>query len=179
MKKVMIFVFALALALGMASVCYASEISLDPATLEVYITEKIIPVVAGVLTSIVALISLLRSIAKSLKGLGDTKSAFEREAEKREISFKSSTELLESKAQEIKDIVNDVPSIQAQLKQLEGNISNLTYECEVLAKIMSLGFSANSEIVKSGRGKKMSVLIEDLNKHTGKTATEEKINEEA
>ena len=179
MKKVLTILFTVALALVMTLMCYASEIEQDAMELEIYITERIVPVIAGVLTSIVALITLLRSISKSLKGLKDTKSAFELEAEKRETSFKSSTELLESKAQEIKEIVNDVPSIQAQISQLENNIGTLVDECEILAKILSLGFSANSEIVKSGKGRKMSLLIEDLNKRTGKTSTEEKINEEA
>ncbi len=179
MKKIITVLFAITVAFCMTSVCLASEIGLDAAELELYITERIVPVVAGVLTSIVALMTLLRSIAKSLKGLKDTKNAFELEAEKRETSFKNNTELLENKAQEIKDIVNTVPSLQVQLSQLENNVSTLVDECEVLAKILSLGFSANSEIVKSGKGKKMSLLIEDLNKRTGKVAiTEEKANEE-
>lgn len=177
MKKLLIVLLIMTMAFVMTSVCYAGEIDFDVVELEAYISEKIVPVVAGVLTSIVALMTLLRSIAKSLKGLKDTKNAFETEAEKREISFQSNRELLENKAQEIKEIVNDVPSIQRQISQLEGNVDTLIKECEVLAKIMSLGFSANSEIVKSGKGKKMSLLIESLNKNE-EAVKEAELNEE-
>ena len=107
---------------------------------------------------------MLGSIAKSLNGLRDTKSAFETEAQKREASFVSGKELLENKAQEIKEIVNTVPDIKEQISQLEGNVNELVLECKVMAEILSLGFSANSEIVKSGKGKKMKVLVDGLTK---------------
>ena len=80
MKRILAVLFVIMMAFCMTSVCFATEIGFDATELELYITEKIVPVVAGVLTSIVALISLLRSIAKSLKGLKDTKSAFDIEA---------------------------------------------------------------------------------------------------
>lgn len=180
MKKLLTLFFIIAIALCMSLVCFASDISLDATELELYITEKIVPVVAGVLTSIVALITLLRNISKSLKGLKDTKSAFETEAEKREASFNDNARLLENKTQEIKEIVNTVPELKAQINQLESSVSALVSECYVLAEIMSLGFSANGDIVKSGKGKKMRVLVESIAGKEDKCITsEEKEDEEA
>ena len=160
MKRLLFIVFTLALCLCLASVCLASDV-LDVAELEVYITERIVPIVVGVLTSLVALITVLRKIFATLKSLKDTKDTFVEEAKERASAFRNNTELLENKAQEIKKTVEGVPTIEEQMTQLKGEMTTLIEECNVLAEILSLGFSANSEVIKSGKGKQMAKLLEN------------------
>ena len=151
------------LCLCFAGVCFASDIDATELAIDIeqYITERIVPIVVGVLTSLVALITVLRKIFGALKSLNDTKDTFVEEAKERASAFRSNTELLENKAQEIKKTVEGVPTIEEQMTQLKGDMSALIDECNVLAKILSLGFSANSEVIKSGKGKQMAQLLEN------------------
>ena len=162
MKRPLFIIFALALCLCFSSVCFASDAEAVElaGNIEQYITERIVPIVVGVLTSLVALITVLRKIFSALKSLNDTKDTFVEEAKERASAFRSNTELLESKAQEIKKTVEGVPTIEEQMTQLKGEMTTLIDECNVLAEILSLGFSANSEVIKSGKGKQMAGLLE-------------------
>lgn len=162
MKKLLkIFVLACALSLCLSLVCSAEEFTgTEDTQLKDYITEKIAPVVAGVLTSAIALVTTLGSIAKSLNSLKDTKSAFSKEAQERADNFNTSTKLLENKADELKASVQCVPQLEGELIQLKKDIELLTSQCVDIAEILCLGFSANSDIIRSGKGKKMSVLLD-------------------
>lgn len=163
MKKLLrIFVLALAFSLCLISVCSAEEMTEGEGGVELkdYITEKIAPVVAGVLTSVIALVTTLGSIAKSLNSLKDTKSTFSKEAHERAVSFSRSAKLLENKAEELKAAVECVPQLEGELIQLKKDIELLTSQCVDMAEILCLGFSANSDIIRSGKGKKMSVLLD-------------------
>ena len=162
MKKLLFIVFALTLCLSLAGVCMASDFEAEEIAndIETYITERIVPIVVGVLTSMVALITVLRKIFSALRSLNDTKDTFVEEAKERASAFRSNTELLETKAQEIKKTVEKVPTLDEQMVQLKGEMSALIDECNVLAEILSLGFSANSEVIKSGKGKQMAKLLE-------------------
>ena len=119
-----------------------------------YIMDKIVPVAVAVLTSAVAFLATLGTIARSLKALKDTKDAFSDEARERAVFFESGIEMLDEKTQELKELVEDVP-------RLRGEISALAEECRLNSEILTLGFSANSEVIKSGKGKKMAALLEN------------------
>lgn len=139
----------------------AEEIEKE-AELKSYITEKIVPVVAGVLTAIIALITTLGSVFKALSSLKDTKELFSNEAQDRAKSFEEYTKMLEQKAQELRDIVKGVPELEKSLQELKGNVVLLINECKALAEISSLGFSSSKDIIKSGKGKEMSLLVEKI-----------------
>ncbi|MBQ7226732.1 MAG: hypothetical protein IJX02_09065 [Clostridia bacterium] len=173
MKKILIFVFALALCLCLSTVCFAEdEMSAElsekenapsvtqgvtppsadrglAVNVKEYITEKIVPVAVGVLTSIIALGATLFKVAGILKSLRDAKDTFEGEARVRaELSRE-----LKQEAQGLQETVKDVPGLNER-------VNALTERVEALAEILVLGFSANSEVIKSGKGKKMAALLE-------------------
>ena len=162
MKKLLFIMFALALCLCLSTACFAesNEIqggsSATPTTetsevdIKAYIQEKIVPIVVGVITSIVALITTLYKIGTSLKALSGTRETLDADAKKREVAVASLGEQVE----QIKASIKDVPS-------LEKSIEELSALCNTIAEILSLGFSANEEIIKSGKGKKMSILLEN------------------
>ena len=167
MKKVLFIAFTLMLGLCLSIGCFAQEEGQDveaPSPTEAvkeqendikaYIMDKIVPIAVAVLTSAVAFLATLGTIARSLKALKDTKDAFKDEAKERAIFFESGIEMLDEKTQELKELVEDVP-------RLRGEISALAEECRLNSEILTLGFSANSEVIKSGKGKKMAALLEN------------------
>ena len=119
-----------------------------------YIMDKIVPVAVAVLTSALAFLATLGTIAKSLKALKDTKDAFSDEAKERAVFFECGMEMLTEKTEELKELVSDVPKLKEELLAL-------SEECRLNSEILTLGFSANSDVIKSGKGKRMSVLLND------------------
>ena len=172
MKKILIAFFAFVLCFCLCGICAAEN---NPSTesvqgeaenspsvesegeerdLKEYITDKILPIIIGVATSSLGFVAVLGTISRTLKSLKDTKESFSSEAKKRQEAFDEATRLLKEKTDELEALVRDVP-------ELKGRLEELTQESELLAEILTLGFSANSEIIKSGKGKRMSVLLEN------------------
>lgn len=162
MKKILIVFFALALCFCLSTACFAQGDSESEGATDIkaYIQEKIVPVAVAVLTSLLAFLATIGTVVRSLRALKDTKEAFVDEARERAVFFQSGIGLLEDKAEEMKALVEDVP-------ELKSKIEELSKREELLAEILSLGFSANSEIVKSGKGKKMAMLIENAKSEVG------------
>ena len=163
MKKILFVMFALLLCLSLGLACFAesgeaqggssgtstSTTETSEVDIKAYIQEKIVPIVVGVATSIVALITTLYKIGASLKALSGTKDTLAKEAKKRD----EASQALSEQVEQIKASIKDVPS-------LEKSIEELSVLCSTIAEILSLGFSANEEIIKSGKGKKMSILLQ-------------------
>ena len=164
MKKVLFIALALALCLCLSIGCFAQDEGRDVGAptptaeggidIKDYIMDKIVPVAVAVLTSAVAFIATLGTVAKSLKALKDTKDAFKDEAKERAVFFECGIEMLNEKAQELTELVSDVPRLKEELTEL-------AQECRLNSEILALGFSANSEVIKSGKGKRMAVLLEN------------------
>ena len=152
MKKKMFILFAFVLCLCLACTVMANEGG-KKTELKAYITDKIVPVAVAVLTSAVAFLATLGTIAKSLKALKDTKDAFKDEAKERAVFFECGIEMLNEKAQELTELVSDVPRLKEELTEL-------AQECRLNSEILALGFSANSEVITSGKGKRMAALLE-------------------
>ena len=158
MKKILIASFAIVLCFCLSTACFAQgEIDVKE-----YVQEKIVPVIVAVLTSVLAFLATIGTVARSLRALKDTKESFADEARERAVFFECGMALLEDKAEEIKASVEDVP-------ELKNKIEELTKKEELLAEILSLGFSANSEIVKSGKGKRMALLLENARSAVGES----------
>lgn len=160
-KRVMTLLFMLVICLCFASCVFGSEVY-EAEEIEVYIKDKIVPVAVGVLTAVIALITTLGSVAKSLNALKDTKESFTSEAENR----KEYSKKLERETEKLCEIVKDVP-------KLEEKLDSLTEECHMLAEILTLGFSSSSEVIKSGKGRQMSLLLEGV-KNRKERASDEK-----
>ena len=124
-----------------------------------YIKERIIPVLVGVLTSVSALLATLAGIRSSLAKIRSAKESFEKEAKNRDTSFKAQSEYLNAKAEELKKIVSDIPRLEKQLIALEESTKKLITECTYIGKMVSLGFSQNKDVIKSGNGAKISGLL--------------------
>lgn len=157
MKRILSIFFVLLLCSFLGISCVASGIEVEDTEefdVKAYIVNEIVPVALGIATSIVAFLVTLGSVSRSLKSLKDTKEVLSNEAQQRRDFFEKGVEALEEKAKELSEAVKDLPALKDKVKELVDS-------CGLLAEILSLGFSANAEIVKSGKGKKMALLLEN------------------
>ena len=162
MKKVLFICFALVLCVCMGISCLAEEINADTSStasgspsptgegaevnIKEYIQEKIVPVAVGVLTAVIAFAATLYKIASVLKSLKEAGRAIDTEGKIRKE--------LKAQAQELKEGLSEVPALAKRLEELQKQVATLS-------EILTLGFCANEEIIRSGKGKKMAVLLEN------------------
>ena len=163
MKKTVLFtVFTLVLCLCLALACFAEEVNADTSStvndgppsppgegevdIKSYIQEKIVPVAAGVLTAVIAFLATLYKIASVLKSLKEAGRAIDTEGEIR-------AELKEQ-AQALKDGLGELPNLIERVNELQEQV-------RVLSEILTLGFCSSKEVIESGRGKRMSILLEN------------------
>ena len=163
MKRILTLCIAFMLCIGLAFTCMASTEAAEQVengqddeewNVKEYVQEKIVPVAVGVITSVLALLATIGTVSRSLKSLSELKEGFGGEAKKRQEQFEKEAELFKEKAEELKAAVSDIPTLKEQ-------VCSLTKECRLNSEILALGFSANPEIVKSGKGRKMSILLEN------------------
>ena len=62
----------------------------------------------------------------------------------------------------IKDSVKDVPELLGAIKRQDEKIEELKGIVAVSAEILSLAYSANSELVRTGKAKEMNRLLNKL-----------------
>ena len=153
MKKVLFICFALVLCLCLSTACFAEGSGTPTPTTETsdidikeYIQEKIVPVAVGVLTAVIAFAATLYKIASVLKSLKEVGHAIDTEGEIRKE--------LKEQAQELKEGLSEVPALAQRLEELQKQVATLS-------EILTLGFCANEEIIRSGKGKRMSILLEN------------------
>lgn len=151
-----------------------SEAAKKAKEIGIYIKEKILPVVVGVLTSVSALLATLMAIKRALSSIGETKDTFKNEAKERDKRFEAESEYLKKKTEEIEKALELVPILQSEIARLEKNTSALVKECTYLGKMISLGFSQSKDVVSSGNGKKINRLLTECQKLSGEGDEEEK-----
>lgn len=133
----------------------------DKEELIIYIKERIVPIIVGVLTSASALLATLATIKRSLNKIALAREEFKSESKERRDSFKKESEYLSTKAEELSKICAEIPRLQAQLKDLKEINERLALESGYIAKMISLGFSQSKQIIASGNGKKINRLLKE------------------
>ena len=166
MKRILFICFVLMLCLCMSISCLAQDVGEGKEDIKGYIQERILPVVVGVLTSLIALGTMLFKITSTLKSLKSTRDTFEGEARLRAELARE----LKAEAQKLQEAVKDVPALKAC-------VEGLAQECRLNSEILSLGFSANGEIIKSGKGKQMAVLLENAKFKEFPNTTKERVGD--
>ena len=155
MKKIIaLFLVLMSLCICLSCVARAEEGQSED--VKGYIEEKIAPVVIGVLTGIIGLISSLNAIKKAVNGLKDTKDILHTDSLEREAGYKKSKELIKESTAEIK------AELDGTVKALEEKMSHLERQGLLMAKVVSLGFASSPDVVRSGRGAEMSRLVLEM-----------------
>ena len=164
MKRLLILIFTLCVALLLVFSASAEEMEQEGngEELKAYIEEKIVPVVVGVITSVVALIGTLKSLFSVLKELKTAKSNFEKIAAQNTEDTKKESLALRKDYDAIKESIKDVPLFIDIIKSQNEKIENLEKAVAVSTEILSLAYSANSELVRTGKAKEMNRLLDKL-----------------
>lgn len=174
MKKVITILMILVLCFSFAVIASAektenggwekenSEQNSNNEELRAYIEEKIVPVVVGVITSVVALIGTLKSLFSVLKELKTAKSNFEKIAAQNTEDTKKESLALRKDYDAIKESIKDVPELLKVIEKQDTKIEELKGALIVTTEILSLAYSANSELVRTGKAKEMNRLLDKL-----------------
>lgn len=146
------------------SLCAGASGIMQGEEIKEMISEKIIPVIAGVLTSLVALLGTLKSIFKSLKELKGAKDSLE--STQGEIKEQSTREFcqIKEKYDELKTLLADVPQLKTELDALAYSLFELSEQMARLSKLSAIGFCQNPEIITSGKGKEITLLAQQNQK---------------
>lgn len=134
---------------------------LPPTSFKTYIEEKILPIIVGVVTSIIALLSTLRGIFSSLKSLKASKENFEREQEKIKESSRAELEKITERYNEIKSEIKSVVQIKDGLCELKEKMEILSKEIENLSQIAALGFCKDKDLVLEGASREIVILAKE------------------
>ena len=140
--------------------------------IKLYIKERIVPIVIGVLTSVSAILATLGAIKRALNSIGETKELFKNESKARDEKFQRESEYLTKKAEEIENALNLIPQLESEIATLEKGTEILLRECRDLAKMVSLGFSQDERVISSGNGQKISRLLSEIESSLPKTQAE-------
>ena len=127
-----------------------------------YLTEKILPVVAGVATSLVALGGTIYKIKSSLSTLDSSNESL------KEIKKTVSGTLDNVKGEltkglcEVQTKVKEIPELKESYEELKNNYSELLKQNKALMDALKLGFEALPEAVKSGNARKIAIIAEGV-----------------
>lgn len=149
-----------------------TEIEIKREEIKLYIKERIVPIVIGVLTSVSAILATLGAIKRALNSIGETKELFKNESKARDEKFQRESEYLTKKAEEIENALNLIPQLESEIATLEKGTEILLRECRDLAKMVSLGFSQDERVISSGNGQKISRLLSEIELSLPKTQAE-------
>lgn len=168
MKRVITILLAIMLCLVFILVASAEETEQNKEQeIKAYIEEKIVPVIIGVATSLIALLGTLKSVLSTLKSLRTSKDDFVTVSKDLKKSNEVDRQALREEYQAIKDAVSDVPELLKVIEAQDELIKRLEQSISVTAEILSLAYSANSELVRTGKAKKMYILLDKLSTDRG------------
>ncbi len=120
-----------------------------------YIREKIVPVMVGIITSVTMILIALKPIISAFKALKEVCSGFSKKDKERNESF-------EKRDMEMLEHMRALEEETAKIPALEKEIKTLIEINGALAEAVVLGFTSNADVVRSGRGKKMSLLLKKV-----------------
>ena len=154
MKKIIaVFLVLISLCICFSCVARAED---GKGEIKDYIEEKIAPVVIGVLTGIIGLISSIGTIKKAVNSLKDTKEILHSDSLERAMDYKRSKELISQNEEKIKTELDNT------VKALKEKMAHLEKRELLVAKVISLGFASNSDVVRSGRAAEMAKLVSQI-----------------
>ena len=169
MKKVLILMLVIAIALSLAFVVSAAEneaISNNEAisrgNLKSYIEDRVIPIIIGVVTSVVALLGTLKGVMTALKGLKESKAAFDKEQAVIKENSKRELENIAKRYKELEAYLKYVPDLDIRLTILTKQIKGLEREISNLSEMTVIGLSDRKELVMDG---KMREIVRIANKN--------------
>ena len=161
----------------------------DTFNLKAYLTEKILPIVAGVVTSFIALGTTIARIKSSVGTLNSSSGALASVREEVKSTLKDmAAELsnglsrsdanmdetlknvkneLTSGLEQIDKAISEIPEIKEDYNELKGTYKNLEEQIRLLMEALRLGFASMPEAVKSGNARRINIISDKINEVGG------------
>ena len=155
------------------ALCVCASDTVEEDGISEYVTEKIMPVAAGVLTSVCALLCTLRGIGKTLTSLKGSKELFSKAEKGIDNAVDEIKDTLLGEFEKIAVQSKELAVLREQSEQLISQFEKLREQSAVLSEILALGFGSDADVVKSGNAREMSRLIESLGE-SGETKDEKR-----
>ena len=137
--------------------------------IEKYLTEKIIPVIAGVATSVIALMGGLAKIKGAVGGLDKTGKELTDIKERAKSTLDGMERELKDGIADIEKKLEGIPEIREGYDKIKEGCQELRIQNEKLLEALRLGFESLPETVKCGNARKIALLMDkDTCKETEK-----------
>ena len=137
-----------------------NDTSSGKSALSEYITEKIMPVAAGVITSVCVFLGTLWKIGQTLSSMKGSKELFG----KAENAVSNAVENIENSVKnevfKVTEQIKNIPELEKNISELKNETEILIEECKTLAKMISIGFGASKELVRNGSAREIQRLTE-------------------
>ena len=160
-RLILLAIVLISLCLSLSLIARAED-GVNRGDIRDYIEEKILPVVIGVITSTIAFLGTLKGVLSSLKELKRAKNDYEIVTEKNREEVKREVQYIQDAYNAIKESVEDVPKLLETLENQREKIESLEQIVIVATEILSLAYSANSELVRTGKANEMKRLLSKL-----------------
>jgi nitrate/nitrite-specific signal transduction histidine kinase len=128
----------------------------------IYIQEKIVPVVIGVVTAVIALLGSINSIKKTLISLKGSKDVLELAQSTFDTELGNIKGTLKNELENIKNEIQGMPELKEKFDSLKGDVDDVTTQLKTIADILALAYSSNEDLVRSGKASKMYKLLESV-----------------
>lgn len=168
MKGILIGIISVALIISLALPCFCSEpktemseteaSNADSFDMESYLTEKIVPVIMGVATSLVALFGGLAKIRGAVNGLDKTGKEITQIRESVSKTMSGLERELRNGLEELEMKIDSIPEIKEGYKEIKESCKALTEQNGKLLEALCLGFESIPEAVKCGNAHKIAIL---------------------
>ena len=158
MKKFLIALFIIALSLALATVCTASVEEAEEFNLENYVTEKIAPVAAGVITSLVAVFGAFLKIKSTVTSLGASAEAINELKEAASTTLNGIKAELKRGISDVENKIGELPEIKESYKELIASCQRLKEQNLALLEPVKTGFEAIPQAVENGAANKIAAL---------------------
>lgn len=171
MKRIFLS-FIMILCVLFTVVCFASAAYAAPENEEIidtgteksaiseYVTEKIMPVAAGVLTSVCVFVGSLWKIGQTLSSMKNSKELFGKAQTGIDKAVENIGLSVKNEVSGITEQTKTLPELLENVAELKNETEILIRECKTLAKMISIGFGASRELVKNGSAREIQRLTE-------------------
>ena len=129
-------------------------------TISEYITEKIMPVAAGIVTSVCVFLGALWKIEQMLSSMKGSKELFGKAENAVNSAVENIGNSVKSEVLKVTEQIKNIPELEKNVAELKNETEILIRECKTLAKMISIGFGASKELVKNGSARKIQRLTE-------------------
>ncbi|MBQ9743491.1 MAG: hypothetical protein IJW19_00005, partial [Clostridia bacterium] len=131
--------------------------------LKEYLMEKIAPIAAGVITSLLALATTIKRIKGTISTLNSSTGALNDVKEAVADTLEGVKSELKNGISEIEKKISDIPELKEDYEMLKNEYKTLKEQNALLMEAFNLGFASIPDAVRSGNARKIAIVSDKFN----------------